>query len=984
MPGITREAKVHFELYRHLKNAIDHEERGSTLPFETVEPEYNVDGGFADIVVFDSRGPKLVIEAKREDGGKYRRDIDPYSPKVIEQAFGYAGKLGASYFATFNGQMLVLFRTFEHGRHLMERKSRAYQITNLEAFASHLLKAVTQLDAGTLQWDPLDRAFIARLGEFHRRLARELLVSAGKAFAGGTFRADLGEWARDQGWDLDEQELKERFATQAAYLMMNKLVFHKVLDDSGAYEKIPPLVVGSIESVGPDLSSAFNRIVKYVDFEPIYEHDPIFDNIRLSEGASEAVFEFVDELGNYDLSSFDQDVIGRIYETVIPRDERHALGQYYTPPEVIDLIVSLTVRSGKDLVLDPACGTGGFLVSSYNRLRSLKESQNGGPQHAELLNQLYGIDINRFPAHLSAINLTLRSLQDLTRDVHVAVRDFFNVNPGQVSMMVELVTPSGMKEVPLAFPAQFDVVVANPPYIRQELIADKALSRRHLRRVGADLNEQADIYAYFFTHASEFLRNGGRIGFITSNLWLAVRYGEGLQDWMLDHFKVRAIIHPRRRVFEGQLVPTCITLLEECSDQEQRDENLVKFIMVKRSMSISGIQSLVESSPRSWVADSKQDYRIMAIPQRDLVEQKLWHRFLYAPPLYWRVVQHEKLSQLDHVAKIHYGTKTGANEFFLPTERAIEDFGIETEYLRPVLKSPRDLHGISFLASDLNRRLLDVHEVVLEALASNEESNRATEREIRHAEEEFREAQESAPRRLSPQEVRVTALLRSQGLEGLYRYILWGIRRGFYSRPSCSGRQIWFDLDDIPESRLIAPQNIRGRPFFPISDKACAVINVLYHIVPKESEWLTLIAAFLNSSVGKLFFETHGRIQMGGMVRLIKQDVERFPVLDPRKLEDEEADRIVKAFKDLVGTGQHEDEAWEALVKLDRAVLAAFGYEERAEELAEIAKALSSSRQEQKEYEIPVEVERVERVSVPGAFRVRGRRQAALREFSQQ
>lgn len=231
---MPREARVHFELYRYLANAIVTEPGVGGSRYVRVEPEYNVDGGFADIVVFDERGPNLVIEAKREEAGRYRRDIDPYSPKVIEQAFGYAGRLGADYFATFNGQMLVLFQTWERGRHLMERKSRAYRITNLEAFASHLLKEVRQLEAGVLQWDPLDRAFVERLGEFHRRLRRELAVSVRDSLRNEAFSTAFEEWSRDQGWALPEQEIRQRFATQASYLLMNKLVFHKVLEDSGA------------------------------------------------------------------------------------------------------------------------------------------------------------------------------------------------------------------------------------------------------------------------------------------------------------------------------------------------------------------------------------------------------------------------------------------------------------------------------------------------------------------------------------------------------------------------------------------------------------------------------------------------------------------------------------------------------------------------------------------------------------------------------
>ncbi len=99
---MPREATVHFELYRYIANALADEPDVTNLGYVSVEPEYNVNGGFADIVVFDTRGAKLVIEAKREEAGRYRRDIDPYAPKVIEQAFSYAGRLGADILAHFS------------------------------------------------------------------------------------------------------------------------------------------------------------------------------------------------------------------------------------------------------------------------------------------------------------------------------------------------------------------------------------------------------------------------------------------------------------------------------------------------------------------------------------------------------------------------------------------------------------------------------------------------------------------------------------------------------------------------------------------------------------------------------------------------------------------------------------------------------------------------------------------------------------------
>jgi len=977
---VATEARVHFELYRHLQNAIEQGLSSHGVVFKKVECEYNVDGGFADVVVWDSRGKiRLVVEAKREQEGRYRRDIDPYSPDVIKQAFGYAGILGADYFATFNGRTLVLFKTFERGMHLMRRNSRVYRITDLKTFAPHLLREVAALEAGTLRWDPLDRAFVGRLVEFHRLLAEDISGSLQSAEA--VFRKKFEKWVAEQGWDIPLAEAERRFAVQAAYLIVNKLVFHKVLQDSEVY-RVPPLRLDRGRDLLPQLASAFKGVVQSVDFEAIYEHDPIFDEIPLPPRATESVLDFILELEDYDLSQFDQDVIGRIYEQVIPWKDRLELGQYYTPPEVVELICRLTIKSPEDRVLDPACGSGGFLVGAYNRLRALKDTVGQRYSHETLLEQIFGIDINRFPAHLSAINLALRKLSEKTRKVNIEVLDFFHANPGQQRMIAERAGPGGREELELSIPPRVSVIVANPPYIRQERIADKQLCRSHLARVGAtELNEQSDIYCYFFTHSYEFLEARGRLGFITSNLWLAVRYGEALQKWFLEHFKILAVIHPWRRVFEGQLVPTCISILDRSDDPATRDANLVKFIMVKKQLRIDDLVNLVERGYEPWVVHSEQSHRVMAIPQSDLRRHALWHRFLYAPPVYWRLIGHEKLVPLRDIATICRGITTGANEFFILDENTVRDFGIETEFLRPVVKSPRDLDGLTLSVDRVARRLLDLHNFVQEALVSETAVDAATVREVHAAEEEYRTSVRRQVRRLTPEEVKVTASLHHSGREGAYRYVLWGIRRGFYARETCSARRIWFDLGSVRESRLVAPQNIRGRPFFPVLDRPCALINVLYHIEPYRADWVALLAAFLNSSVGKLFFEVHGRIQMGGMIRLIEQDVEQFPILDPRVLTQTERQRIVGAYQTLVRVGLHEDEAWEALLNLDRAVLAPFGLEDRAEEVAQVAKALSEARQEQKEYEIPVEVERVETVIVPGAVRTGSRTQTNLRDF---
>jgi type I restriction-modification system DNA methylase subunit len=61
------------------------------------------------------------------------------------------------------------------------------------------------------------------------------------------------------------------------------------------------------------------------------------------------------------------DVIGAVFEKLIPQPERHALGQYFTPENLVDFILAFCVRERDDTVLDPTCGTGTFLLRAYNK-----------------------------------------------------------------------------------------------------------------------------------------------------------------------------------------------------------------------------------------------------------------------------------------------------------------------------------------------------------------------------------------------------------------------------------------------------------------------------------------------------------------------------------------------------------------------------------------------------------------------------------------
>jgi adenine-specific DNA-methyltransferase len=100
-----------------------------------------------------------------------------------------------------------------------------------------------------------------------------------------------------------------------------------------------------------------------------------------------------------------------------------------------------------------------------------------------------------------------------------------NELPGQMELVPSLQMESG-----------FDIVLGNPPYVRQEQIR---LLKPRLREAFSCFVGTADLYVYFYELSIRLLRRGGVLSFITSNKWLRAGYGERLRAWMLENTRIR-------------------------------------------------------------------------------------------------------------------------------------------------------------------------------------------------------------------------------------------------------------------------------------------------------------------------------------------------------------------------------------------------------------------------------------------------------------
>jgi hypothetical protein len=519
-------------------------------------------------------------------------------------------------------------------------------------------------------------------------------------------------------------------------------------------------------------------------------------------------------------------------------------------------------------------------VKAYHKLKDLKKKENPFAEdsklHEEILNQLYGIDINSFPAQLSSINLAVRNLKVTSKNINLVVSDFFKIKPS-----------IGI------FPSQFDVVITNPPYTRQEemeykeQIRDEALT--YLDGSKIEMDARAGIYVYFFTHGAKFLKNNGMMGQITSDTWLDVGFGEDLKRFFLEHFKIHAIIWYDVRAFEKPLVGTCITILEkEDESKEARENNIVKFVRIKKPMPTKEIIRTIKTAKEDF---ENEKIGITVRVQKELKPKTKWGTILRAPTIYFKIVNHEKITKLGEIASIRRGITSGANEFFYLDEDKIKLWSIEKEYLKPIITSPREMK-IEIGPDEINQWVLVVHKSKKEL----SEENANVLRYIQWGEET---------------ETRIKGGKRSGT-----------IVKGFHNLSTVKSRKLWYDIGKREPAPILRSRRIWERCVY-LLNKANALANdSLYEIRPLNKQDVIVLAGILNSSITALISELEGRFYGAGVLELEVYETKAMTVVDPNKLSKKERERIEGAFLKLCKAQNKNDKKLEqkARKELDNAV----------------------------------------------------------------
>ncbi|MGA2068011.1 MAG: N-6 DNA methylase [Thermoguttaceae bacterium] len=581
---------------------------------------------------FYGRNDKLVLcgEVKLPGTPEGR---SAFAEKLMQDAFAKAEDSGVQFFFTWNVNEFAIFDRGLWDRPLLERRIRVWRMgraladsaavareDNLSFVKTHflpdLLRDLADIISGRRRdWLPPDDIFIRTL-ESHLdwpiHLARaHILERAGKS---KPFDLRVQRWMTDQDWTFlrtpHEEWAKavDNMAKTLAYVWANRLIFYKAL--RARFPDLPRLELRPAVKTPEEALTALNRFLhdavrRSGDYEPLLMPDA-------TDWATELVFQPVNALDAWrgllrgiesvDFREVPSDVVGRIFQKLIGPDERHRYGQHFTGDDPVDLINAFCIRAPGDTVFDPACGSGSFLVRAYYRKRHLDPRR----PHLDLIGELFGCDIALYPAHLATLNLAAREISDEANYPRIVRRNFFDFAPPQP--FCEIPDNAGGHRAIVLPP--LDAVVANPPYVRQEKVDTKDKSRLgRICRVlwpGLRLSGRSDLHCYFWPAAARLLKPDGYFGFLTSSSWMDVEYGFALQGWMLQHFRILAVLESAAEPwFEDARVKTCVAILQRCDDEAARMANRVRFVRFSRKLAdIIGIPAGQDEDDRQGALEA--------------------------------------------------------------------------------------------------------------------------------------------------------------------------------------------------------------------------------------------------------------------------------------------------------------------------------------------------------------------------------------------
>ncbi len=524
-----------------------------------------------------------------------------------------------------------------------------------------------------------------------------------------------------------QKKLRVKQIDEVIQRLFNRLIFIRTCEDRKIEEKVLLSTVHEwvrnkrkVELV-EKIREIFRYFDGYYDSELFQKHltDEVFIEGETLANLINGLYELPSGIASYDFSIIDADVLGAVYEQYLghianivkqkakaaqakmdlglPYDEtieltakiqtRKEHGIYYTPKFITDYIVRETVgrflaeHSANEIrnikILDPACGSGSFLIRAFDELLKYYASQkisnseqdiDAADRISILQSNIFGVDLDIQAVEIARLNLLLRSLAK--RETLPGLKDNIKQGNSLISGTEEDLKKyfgNNWKDKKAFNWEQefkdimdnggFNVVIGNPPYLGFHGFKDE---KEFYKDTYKTCKGRFDIYLPFIEKGMQLLRAGGLLGFICPTNFTKRQHGQVLRILLKNNFTIARIIDFQdEQVFEGALNYTGIFIFQK---SKPRLKHRLEYIPRR----IDGELLLIEQSSlkdNGWVFRDEVSERIVArIEAQPIIKLK------------------------DLTESISEGIVTGENQVFVLSTKKANALGLEQTLLKPIIQ----------------------------------------------------------------------------------------------------------------------------------------------------------------------------------------------------------------------------------------------------------------------------------------------------------
>jgi N-6 DNA Methylase len=441
----------------------------------------------------------------------------------------------------------------------------------------------------------------------------------------------------------DDKQAMEMFATETANLILARILLIRFFEDHKFFGENRYLCNGGVEAfqkLREKFLFGYTRLLKmaYEKAQALYaaafdetELDWVFatNDPNLSNAIEWAMY----QLSRYDFTTVKGDILTGVYDRFLDREQRKKFGEYYTPPSIARYIVDALELTHEDRFMDPACGSGTFLIERYQQVVG-EDADQGLATYAQVtaaLGRLAGNDLNTFSAVLAQIQILWHVLQfkdDLIiaeEFPDIAISDKANsiIRPGvefaQHGRFVELDQPN------------YGGIGGNPPYVRPERAgAIDDLTRDYFERsVGKwpGISAEANLYTLFIyraldgwcRQANKWGEGAGKLGYVVPLAICGTRENGELRRlfgpegrWTITEIVDLEVIW--RHIFDADVLP--IVLIAEARPPKlpidpkwlEPDATLPDDGPLRMQVRAAGLHSKLEARAAKAAAHHKPDW----------------------------------------------------------------------------------------------------------------------------------------------------------------------------------------------------------------------------------------------------------------------------------------------------------------------------------------------------------------------------------------